>query len=429
MALMVVLLLSGAAGTAAISAMGQSGHDRSTKRAVAAADAGLETALYRLNKLKPAALMCVAIGVPTLTLQNAGSNGWCPPVTEDLGDGASYTYRVSAGTTINITGQGPLLQRKIVSTGTANGVSRRAMITAGSLTGVSVFGGNAVTSLTDLTLPTGTSILGDAATDGNMSLQNCGQLTGNGLYGPGKQFTVNGAPSACATHADVESTQHLVLNPVDQGNAATSNDNSRIGAVLGDPFVNVLSTWSPATRVLKLKSVSTLTLTGNTYSFCYLEVDNLAQLIIAARLPTQAPLKIYMDAPENCPGVAASDAGKIRIKSTGQILNLNATSNTFQLFAVGSPDPTKPTSIDFSNTTGNFVGTIYAPYSTVALHNLNTLLGSVAAKTVSLTESARVQWHPSADITLDNLYPLFKRTSWIECASKQSGSLPDSGCG
>ena len=53
MMLMIVFLLAAAAGTAAISASGQSNHDRGTKLAVAAADAGLDTAIYRLNKLKP----------------------------------------------------------------------------------------------------------------------------------------------------------------------------------------------------------------------------------------------------------------------------------------------------------------------------------------------------------------------------------------
>jgi hypothetical protein len=420
MALMVVAMLASAAGMAAISAMGQSGHDRGTKRAVAAADAGIDTAIYRLNKLKPSSLLCVVVGLP-LALDPVPSSGWCPPQTENLGDGASFSYRMSAGIQLNLAGVG-LLQRKIVSTGTANGVTRRAMATVTSLTGVSVFGGNAVTTLSDLTLPSGTLVTGDVAADGNINVFNCTRLVGNALYGIGKLFNVGGSPSSCAGRSQVQATQHLVLNPVNQGTAATVNDNGRIGNQ--DPFVNVLSNWSPANRTLRLRFASTLTLTGNTYSFCKLEVENLSQLIIGPRIPTQPPLKIYMDAPENCPGV--SGAGTITVKDTGQIINANATADTFQLSALGSP--TTATTLSFQSTLSNMIGTFYAPRSTISLEKANAILGSVAAQNVTLLDSARIQWHPSADITLDDLYPLFKRTSWVECTTSPTGSSPESGC-
>jgi hypothetical protein len=425
MLLMIVLILALAAGTAAISAVGQSTRDRGTKRAVAAADAGLDTAIYRLNKMKPTSLACVVVGVPFLVLEPVLGTGWCPPVTESLGDGTSYTYQVSAGAALNLNGQG-LMQRKVVVTGTANGVSRRIQANVGSLTGISVFGGYAVTSLSDLSLPSGTSIIGDAATDGSMHLFNCSRLLGNALVGPGESFNVGGNPTAnCPGHSTVHATDHLVLNPVDHS-ASDANNNNRIGAVGGDPFVNILSTWTPASRSLTLRSASSLTLTGNTYSFCKLDLQGLSQLIIAPRLPTQDPLKIYIEDPSSpvCAGV--SNAGTIRVSGTAQIVNLNATSDTFQISAVGNA--TTATSIRFENTISNLIGTIYAPQSTVALENANAILGSVAAKNVTLEDTARIQWHPSADITLDDLFPLFKRTSWVECTSKPTGSAPNSGC-
>ena len=420
--LMIMMLLASVAGLATRTATGQSSRDRGTKRAVAGVDAGLDTAIYRLNKLSPSALLCVVMGATGLTIEPVQSDGWCRAQTESLGEGASFSYRMSAALTITLNGQS-LLQRKVVSTGTANGVSRRAMATVNSLTGASVFSGNAVTSLTDLVLPHSASIVGNAATNGNMSLQASSLLCGDALVGPGKTFTTTSPAQQCPGFTHAVASQPLTLNPVDQGNAATVNDNGRIG--VEDPFVlKLLSTWNPGTRVLKLQNTSTLTLTGNTYSFCYLEIDNLSQLIIAPRLPTQPPLKIYIDAPENCPGVA--NAGNVKLLNQGILSNLNTSSETFQILAVGSPQA--ETSIDFANNVSLVNGVIYAPRSTLGLYNSTSIIGAVAAQTVAFSNSAKVTWDPTANLSLDDLLPLFRRASWVECTSTQPGPDPSSGC-
>jgi hypothetical protein len=420
--LMIVLILGSVAGLGATGALSQSGKDRGTKRAVAAIDAGMDTALYRLNHLTPSALLCVVVGATGLTLEPVQSDGWCRAQSETLGDGSTYSYRMSAGLNVTLSGQA-LLQRKVVVTGTANDVKRRAVANVHSLRGISVFSDNAVTSLTDLTLPGSSSILGNAATNGNMTLDDSALLCGNGLVGPSGTFTSSSPLQQCAGFTHSNLAQPLVLNPVDQGNAATVNDNGRIGNQ--DPFVlQLLSTWSPSTRVLKLKNTSILTLTGNTYSFCYLEIDNLAQLVIATRLPTQPPLRIYIDAPENCPGV--TNAGRMRLLNQATLLNLNASSSTLQIFVLGSNST--PTSIDFFNNISLVNGVVYAPLSTLDLRNSTSIIGAVAAKTVLFSNSAKVVWDPTADLSLDNLLPLFKRANWTECTSKQPGSAPDTGC-
>ena len=132
MMLMIVLLLAAAAGTAAISASGQSNHDRGTKRAVAAADAGLNTAIYRLNKLEPSSSQLRRRGPAPPPARSGSRDGLVPGGDEpdcgrldgerDLGDGANYTYEMSAGSNKIVGGQGQQ-ERKIIVTGTANGVS------------------------------------------------------------------------------------------------------------------------------------------------------------------------------------------------------------------------------------------------------------------------------------------------------------------
>jgi hypothetical protein len=441
MLLMIIFLLAAAAATGAIAASNQSNRDRGTKGAVAAADAGLDTAMYRLNKLKPGPMQCVVSGPLQLLLDPLLGTGWCPAVSapvggassasEALGNGATFSYTMSAGQNLIVAGQGQQ-HRQIIATGIENGVQRRVKANFATMTGISAFSGNALTSLDPISLPLGTEIVGGVASNGNVSVASCLNIVGNSWYGPGKAFIRGGtsftSPSnPCPLFTQHQLPQNLLLNPVDP-TRQNPNDNGRINSGQDIKALWLLSgtTWDPSSRILNLKGAATLTLTGNTYSFCKLTLEGLSQLIIAPRSPAQGPVKIYID-PANCPS-GTTDAGTMKVKQTASITNLNVDSDTLEIKAVGDPSGSLSTSIRFENTISNLIGTIYAPYSTVALENANAIIGAVAAKQVTLEDTARIQWHPSADITLDDLTPLFKRTSWVECTPKPTGSAPDSGC-
>ena len=78
--------------------------------------------------------------------------------------------------------------------------------------------------------------------------------------------------------------------PVDQGSAATVNDNARITRAktgTGTPRDTCSGcgniTWNAATRVLQVANNASLTLTGDVYSFCSLTIANNATLRIAPR--------------------------------------------------------------------------------------------------------------------------------------------------
>jgi hypothetical protein len=421
--LFVVAALGSVVAAQAVNAADQGRRDSSIKRAVASADAGIDAAIYRLNKLKTSELLCVVVGTTGLTVEPVQTDGWCRAQAEDLGDGASYSYRVSRGSITLFNGQ-QLLQRKIVSTGTANGVTRRVKVVVGTLTGISLFGGNAIMSADDLTFPNSTLVTGNVASNGNVSLSGSTHVCGNITYGPGKQFTTSGPGLQCSGYSSLEGDQPMVLNPVDQGNSGTSNDNGRIG--VQDPFLpSVPSIWNPATRVLQLKQWSTLTLTGDVYNFCNLEIANSAQLIIAPRLPGQPPLKIFIDSPENCPGV--TNAGSVKLTEQGSILNANTDSSTVQLLVAGSAQ--SATSVQFLNSFNSNVNMIiYAPRSTVRMQNSTAIVGAVAGKSVILENSASVTWNASADVTIDNLEPLFRQQEWVECTARPTSSVVDSGC-
>ena len=279
MLLFIIASLAAALMTSAIAASGQSNRDRGVKRAVAAADAGLEAAIYRINKLTPGSLKCVVLGVAgQLVVEPVQVDGWCREQTENLGDGATYSYRVRAAVQLPVNGQ-QLSATKIVSTGTVNGVRRRVSTVIGSATGVSLFGDYAVISLDDLPLSNSARIEGNAGSNGDIDLFNSAQICGNATPGPGKEFTAANSAGLCPGFVAQPATEPFVLNPIDQGSTATVNDNSRIGVL--DVLSKLLGVgWNLVTRALTLDLGSTLTLTGNVYSFCSLEINHNSELRI-----------------------------------------------------------------------------------------------------------------------------------------------------
>ena len=150
------LLIAGAI-TFATHSTDRANRDRDAARAFAAADAGLDSAIYRTNKaifgsqvsgilglnVLQAALgevRCVDIDLGQI-VQLTPSNGWCPEMTsaEELTDGpvgggggsqpAGFSYRVSTGVNLGTSGNPPshLIERKIVVTGVADDVTKRVM--------------------------------------------------------------------------------------------------------------------------------------------------------------------------------------------------------------------------------------------------------------------------------------------------------------
>jgi Tfp pilus assembly protein PilX len=439
--LFIITTLSAAALAAATTANGQAGKDRSAKRAIAAADAGTDTATYRLNKLKPSDSQCVVVtdaSTRRLGLEDTVDGYWCREQTEDLGDGASYRYKITRAESVTSNGQS-ILQRTIVSIGTVNGVQRRTLTRVASLTGRSLLGDYAVISDEDMRMPNTTRIDGNTGTNGNIDFYSpnakiCGDVT----YGKGKRAYSGGSPSmppppnnGCTgeSHSAYEAVNPFVLTPIAAPCSpapASCADNARLNPGGGDPRTSINS-WDPNTRVLKLGNFNQLTLTGNTYVFCYLEITNTAQLIIGARA-SSSPLRIYIDSPENCPGVP--NAGSVTLANNALITNSNTDPNTFQLFVVGSPDTSRPTTVGLNNSFLPEISmVIYAPRSTVSIQNAVKINGGIAAKKVVMENSSRVTYsNLIKNLSLDGLDPLFQRQSWNECTPVAPPNNPLGGC-
>ncbi len=427
-ALMMMVLVSGLAvvsARAATSAQHQTLRDGNAKRAIQGAAAGVEAATYQLNLLQPATTQCVirtAAGL--LSLSAVGADGWCPSQTEDLGDGATYTFRVSSAVATVANGQN-LLQRRVLATGSKNGFKRRVLVTTAASVQAPLFAANyAAVSLDSIDFGNNTEVLGGVGSNGNITLRNSSSVCGAATPGVGKTLSLNNSASVCTGYTTSPATVPFALPPVDQQDAPTVNDNARICAVgpASDPCTGNV-TWNATTRTLELDNTATLTLAGDTYSFCRIQLRNSSRLLIAT-LP--GPLRIYIDSPENCGNRPGS--GSVSLQQDTDVTNLNADPIKLQLYAAGSAN--RSTSIQFANhTSADTVMAVYAPSSTVSLENNIHIVGAVAAKKVtmqnytSITYDSRVE-----DITGSDFARVYQNPRWQECTNETTAAALDSGC-
>jgi hypothetical protein len=416
----------------AISSDHQSLRDRNVKQAFQAANAGLEAVMYRTNLMQPGSQQCARKNPSSgaLHVTAVEADGWCTEQTEDLGGGEAYSVRVSAAGPLHVNGQS-LVRRTIVSTGTANGVQRRIVLRANAATGEPIFPqGYGGVSLDGLTLPNSVQVTGGVGSNGDIYLRNSAHVCGNVTPGPGKSVEIRNSASVCPSGSTAPAEQSFNLQPVDQGDAATSNDNARIGnppqPTSLDPCTDCGSvTWNPATRMLSLRNNATLTLGGSVYSFCGIELENTAQLKIPAR-PLGTGIRIFVDSPEHCAGAGT---GSVTVRNSATILNLNTDPTTFQLYLVGSPDIPTHVAFDGIDFAQDLVMAVYAPYSTIRIRNDSHLSGAIASKSIDLQNGASITYHDRiADITTGSPLRLYRPEQYVECTSVPTSTQPDSGC-
>lgn len=415
-ALLVTLILAGAATAASLVATRQAMGDRHVKTAIAAADSGVAVSLFRLNKFAASltgSQPCVGANVSTGVLgpEAAQGNGWCRPQEEDLGAGARYSYQVSVPLRTNVAGQ-DVYQREVVSLGAVGTQRRRVSLTVNAPSGKALFA-DAVFSDEDLSMRNSSLIEGSARSNGNIITQNSSLVCGDATIGPAKQFRGTGICGGFNVH---EATEPWVLSPVV---LPASNHNARIG--YQDPWTDPASiSWSPSTRVLALRNSSTLTLTGDTYVFCGLTLDQSSRLITP---PDGSPVRIYIDAPENCAGRTTS----FGTYNSSTIQNDSDDPTMVQLYVAGSPSI--PTTVELRNRTRLHM-VIYSPNSTLTFDNFSQVVGAVAAKRVVIQNNLEIRWDPRVGNLLlgDVPLPTYTAQAWVECSPVPSAAAPDAGC-
>jgi hypothetical protein len=430
-------VLMSAAGLATVAARSgivsgnQSFRDKNAKRAMQAANAGIQEAVYQTNLMQPGTGKCV-LKDPTSRLLSKGdvASGWCAAQTEDLGDGATYSMQVSNEGAPTTSSSGlPIVQRTVVSTGAVNGVKRRAVVTINAATGSPLFPpGYAVAVRDSVDMKNNAQISGHLGSNGTINLKNNSHVCGNITAGPGKT-TLGQNDTQCAGFNKDPMQEPFDLQPVDLSGPKASNDNVRLTNMKASPQGTPRDTcttcskvtWSATTRVLTIENNATLTLGGNTYLLCRLDFKGGTIQIPSGRT---TPLIIYIDTPENCGGTT----GMGSVVMDGTITNLSPT-HALGIFVAGSSK--KATSVELPSNDANSPIGIYAPNSNIVMKNNVQFTGAIVSKSLTVMNNAHFTWHPSIDGLLSGSPVRFYQVatgSYKECTSASTTTTPSDGC-
>ena len=429
--LVVGLSLGSAAVLASVNVQRGSVRDENSKYAIAAADAAVLEAIHRQNQIPTTSgNRCLVIGSGLTLIPGAASaDGWCPQVSGSVGD-ATWTYRVR-----HLPAANGIVSMEVVGTGASDGITRRVEVMATSQLEGSVFGNNSVVGDDYIALDSNSSILGSAATNGDINLLGNSFLCGNAQYGTGADDEFNlgtnashGGPKCSGTTYPPPTPADTNLVPVFQGDVPTVNSNGRFFGqdLRGGSFSNI--TWTPATRTLIIDGNSSLTLGGTNYSLCRLELGSNSTLYIAAG----AAVRIYFDSPENCG--QSSGVSQLLMQSNTRIVSSSGTPASVALLFVGSSaTPPLVTKAQLnSNTTGggaacssSFI--IYGPKTDINLNSNATWCGAIAGKSVYLDSNSRVTAHPGTPGFTLPMPLLYQGARYVECVGTAT-TAPDQGC-
>lgn len=440
----VMLMTVAGMGIASVGVMasiqGQSGvvHDQGSKSALAVAESGVDQALLHYNR-----------GVSPCT---PGAEGeWCGPVTgmSVNGGAVSYWARLASGAECSVGNEVECVE--IVSEGSVNGVTRQVDVFASTLTtegstGGGPFASAGVLSLETMSLDSNSEIHTGIATNGDVLLKSNARQCGQASVGIGKKLETSSnagyySDAKCKTSNETVLQQELTLPAVNQGDAATNNDNGRffaedtvsgnLGHACWNGFkANGSSTSNCGPRELQVEHNSSLILGGSVYSFCKLTLKSNSALYIA----TGAEVTIYFDSPENC-GYSSGEK-QLDLQSNSRVTSATGDPVTVAMLFVGSDSIESNIQLN-SNTSvngpceQNFV--ILAPRSNVDLDSNSKFCGAIAANSVHLDSNAEI-WNASGTETftlpgveIPETAAHYTPYRFVECSAVVA-SPPDAGC-
>jgi len=430
-AMVATLGLGSAAVLSSVNAQQGSHRDSDSKSAIAAADAGANIALLRLNRYASALTTtnpCLWVNGSTLALTKASADGWCPEVKGTVGS-SSYAYRT---TPLSVAGT-----MTVVATGSDGVVSRRVAVGYKTTTVGSALANEGMIGLDDMRIDQGADVKVSAGTNGNIYIEENADLCGNARHGIGKKPTWGNNSTQCQGYGVTEG--NVTLPPVSSfipANIATVNSNYRLVTCTKTKFPtgcqedtytggwSTNSPWNPTTRTLTTGNKSTITLSGGDYFICKMTLGNNSHLVMGSG----ATVRVFFDTPENC-GLS-SVAKQIDLGNGGDITatDYNSALGKFNMpgfYLMGSP--TIATKAEFSpngGSTNEFL--LYAPQSEILIKNNAIFKGVIAGKKVHF-EKATLEQDDGYEPPQIGGATIFERQSFVECTGS-TGSPPNANC-
>jgi hypothetical protein len=442
--LIVVSLLVTGFFTVSLRLSDTTNEDRSSKRALAAAEAGLQTAVYRLNQIDVPSGQCLA-DAPQNTV-----GGECPVSSwVSLGSGARFRYHVTAegaaGECVTLPDQtGLSTDRCVTATGEVNGVTRRLQVRVTNQPGPPSFNQVGVLGREQVFLGNSSELKSDVGTNGNAHFGNSAKtfeltnidVQGDVLRGPGSTYTTEGSGQVIA--GGQVFVPAFEFPAIDFAAAQTAALNLTTANWTKSGYNTTTKQWTVS---------GTQSLDPGTYLFCRLHLNDGAKL----RFPhASQPTKVYIDSPTRvgspCHG-QLNPSGTFTADNSNEI-NLDAgKEHLVDFFVGGTPwdgtrsryswcDP-KGSPIKFEECRSDVVmdnavkinASIYAPTTTVEANNSIEWKGAIGANKIRFNNSVKFELTGAVKDRPSGSQGAALRTAWGECRpTPDSAGNPESGC-
>jgi Tfp pilus assembly protein PilX len=426
MGILLVLMLSAASiATTSIRSSDNANKDRNSKRALSAAEAGIQTAVNRLGQIKPANTMCLT------TVPVAPVSGECPSSTpEPAGAGATFRYYVTQkGATCGaLPGYTPSVNdRCVTAIGTVNGVTRRLQVRVNQDPAY-VWAQTGMVGLESVNLSNNVKVEDtDVASNGVIT------LTGS----PGDIDIESGAvrrgPSGSVVQSGAVNIDDGIIQSTYDYRLPQPNFASTLPSQGGTNNNNLLNAtyYNSTTRALTIPANVTYTMPAGTYNLCRFQMGVKSELNMSS---SSAVGTIYVDSPRRAGSGCPSDAtlpnsGKVRlIGSSADQAKINtgqADKNVF-VYVYGTTD--NASAEDIYLTWGHYDALFYAPDSIFRATTNVTMHGGVAARKVVM--DFNVDQKLDMTVAMVPTPPgLPVRKAWLECKPiAPTPSNPESGC-
>ena len=415
--------------------------NRNSSQALAAAQAGLDVALYRLNRMSNVTsdVQCLAgsLGVTQLAL---AVGGWCGPVDSAAGagpalaNGTTYKYWetnvLATGSKCGLVAaimNGTTHQRCIVAVGTSGGVTRRIVqLVKGTSRTTSVV--NGILSYGAFTTSGGLTLTGDIGSNGNVAMSGSGiNVHGAVQYVPPHTFTQPNGCTSCGQGTPKGAPfAPSVPDPTAFALSQVGNKNASLG--LG-------SAYNAATRELGGSNVgssgSPIVFTSGVYNFCNVDLSGQTYL----KVPAGETVTIYIDSPFRPASGCAAGKGNFKLPNQMSWINENSDPGSLQIIAYGNPAgigglPAFQMSSGSNGANDPFAAIVNAPASNFTTAGPLAMAGQITAGSVTLNNPVTLN-AAGGTAPLTNQVAWGRDRSqggWAECKANTVPSTPDDGC-
>jgi hypothetical protein len=433
-------LLAAALISASTLFLHSSSRDAANKRALAAAQAGLNAGVYRLSRIANSPSGSFANNCVTdREVGWSSSVPHCPAATGYFNEtGASSSYYLTAEMSAPLTGMSTVAtecasggagDRCITAIGTVNGVTRRLQE---RVRAVELFNIHGMLGLKGVAINSSESWSGSNFQVTSDTGSNGAITYGQNVNAPGAPYgcflgPVGTAPGSCAVTRYAQPITVPSVDTLPFGTTQTTNSDATIAAG-----------YTAGTRSLTVAAGATLTLAAGDYNFCFVTLGNGATLQAASG----ARVRIFVDSPSRAgSGCTSPTGGKFDAASTSAKINPTSTAGQIEVYAYGTATP--PANLaspppatcnnDFTFNNGSSATStnlyIYAPDSNVSVESNAYQYGAVVACQVTYwAQSASARWdYPPTGIRPTSGTGVVTG-SFRECTPQYSGD-PESGCG